>query len=68
MEQIEFVAQLIGSYGFPIVAYCALFWYIVKEQGETRNVLNQLQDLIKSNTEMTYGFLQIIKEVYKGGE
>lgn len=68
MEQIEVVAQLIGSHGFPIVAYCALFWYIVKEQGETRKVLNQLQDLIKSNTEMTYGFLQIIKEVYKGGE
>lgn len=38
---IASIGQLIGSYGFPIVACGALFWYIVKEEREMRNIVQQ---------------------------
>lgn len=59
------IGQLIGSYGFPIVACGALFWYIVKEQRETRAVLDELKSIIQSNTEMTKQFYDLVKEVTK---
>lgn len=62
------VGQLIGAYGFPIVACGALFWYIVKEQRETRKVLGELKDLIESNTDVTRSFVATIKEVFKDGK
>lgn len=38
---ISAIGQLIGSYGFPIVACGALFWYIVKEEREMRAIVQQ---------------------------
>ena len=38
---IATIGQLIGSYGFPIVACGALFWYIVKEEREMRTIVQQ---------------------------
>lgn len=38
---IAAIGQLIGSYGFPIVACGALFWYIVKEEREMRSIVQQ---------------------------
>lgn len=38
---IAAIGQLIGSYGFPIVACGALFWYIVKEEREMRTIVQQ---------------------------
>lgn len=38
---IAAIGQLIGSYGFPIVACGALFWYIVKEEREMRTIIQQ---------------------------
>ena len=38
---ITSIGQLIGSYGFPIVACGALFWYIVKEEREMRTIVQQ---------------------------
>jgi len=38
---IASIGQLIGSYGFPIVACGALFWYIVKEEREMRAIVQQ---------------------------
>ena len=61
------IGQLIGSYGFPIVVSGALFWYIVKEQKETRSVLDELKLIIKENTETTKQFLDLVKEVTRNG-
>lgn len=60
---ISAIGQLIGSYGFPIVACGALFWYIVKEQRETRAVLDELKSIIQSNTEMTKQFRDLVEKV-----
>lgn len=38
---ISAIGQMIGSYGFPIVACGALFWYIVKEEREMRTIVQQ---------------------------
>lgn len=60
---IDQIGQIISSYGFPIVACGALFWYIVKEQRETRVVLDQLKSIIQSNTETQKLILEFIKGV-----
>lgn len=60
---VDQIGQIISSYGFPIVACGALFWYIVKEQRETRDVLDQLKSIIQSNTETQKLILEFIKGV-----
>lgn len=62
-ELVDQIGQIIGSYGFPIVACGALFWYIVKEQRETRAVLDQLKSIIQSNTETQRMILEFVKGV-----
>ena len=57
------IGQLIGSYGFPIVACGALFWYIVKEQRETRSVLDELKSIIQNNTDTQKLILEFVKGV-----
>ena len=64
---VSAIGQLIGSYGFPIVACGALFWYIVKEQRETRSALNDLKTIIQSNTETQKALLDFVKEVTRNG-
>lgn len=64
---VSAIGQLIGSYGFPIVACGALFWYIVKEQRETRAVLDELKSIIQSNTEITKQFSDLVREVTRDG-
>lgn len=64
---ITTIGQIIGSYGFPIVACGALFWYIVKEQKDTRAVLDELKSIIKDNTDTTKQFLELVKEVTRNG-
>lgn len=51
---IASIGQLIGSYGFPIVACGALFWYIVKEEREMRTIVQQ-------NTTVIAQFLEHLK-------
>lgn len=64
---IAVIGQFIGSYGFPIVACGALFWYIVKEQKETRDVLAELKSIIQNNTETQKMILDFVKEVMRHG-
>lgn len=64
---IATIGQFIGSYGFPIVACGALFWYIVKEQKETRAVLAELKSIIQNNTETQKTILDFVKEVTRRG-
>lgn len=61
------IGQIIGSYGFPIVACGALFWYIVKEQEKTRAVLDELKTIIKDNTDTSRQLLELVKEVTRNG-
>lgn len=51
MEHITEVVQAISTVGFPIVMTGALFWYMVKENRETREV-------IQNNTTMLNRILE----------
>ena len=64
---IATIGQLIGSYGFPIVASGALFWYIVKEQRETRAVLDELKSIIQNNTDTQRMILDFVRGVARNG-
>lgn len=36
---LKTISDFISQIGFPIASYCALFWYIVKENRENRQVI-----------------------------
>ena len=55
MENITAVVQAISTVGFPIVMTGALFWYMVKENRETREV-------IQNNTTMLSRILEHMVE------
>ena len=40
VEVLNTIGQFIGTYGFHIVMCGLLFWYMVKEQRETRQVID----------------------------
>lgn len=45
MEIVDMVSELVSNVGFPIAAFCALFWLCtktIKESGdETRRIVDQ---------------------------
>lgn len=67
MENLPTITNIIGQYGFPIVACGALFWYIVIEQRATRKVMEDLKKTIEENTKMVNGFFDLVKELTRNG-
>ncbi len=49
MELSE-LGQLIGTLGFPIVACCAVFWYLQKESENHKQEMSSMRDAINANT------------------
>ena len=45
------VMQAIGSLGFPIVACCALFYYLNKEQESHKEEMTAVREALNRNTE-----------------
>ena len=43
---LENIGTFISLVGFPIAAYCGLFWYIVKENRENRSVIQNNTTII----------------------
>lgn len=58
MEEANVIGQLISTYGFPIVACGALFWFITKEYREMRKI-------IENNTVV---LLRILEHIKKGDD
>lgn len=58
MEEANIIGQLISTYGFPIVASGALFWFITKEYREMRKI-------IENNTAV---LLRILEHIKKEGD
>ena len=58
MEEVNVIGQLISTYGFPIVACGALFWFITKEYREMRKI-------IENNTAV---LLRILEHIKKGDD
>lgn len=47
---INTITQLIGSLGFPIVACCAMAWYVYKIGKQHREEVEKLSEVIQNNT------------------
>lgn len=45
------VMQAIGTLGFPIVACCALFYYLNKEQESHKSEMQTVTDALNRNTD-----------------
>lgn len=47
---VNALIQLIGSLGFPIVACGALFWRMVKSDGQHVEEMNKMSEALNNNT------------------
>lgn len=44
------ITEFIQSVGFPIAAYIALFWYMIKQRENHKIEINQLTEALSNNT------------------
>lgn len=64
---VQVLGQLIGSLGFPIVACCALFWLIDKNETRHTEEIGGLRKTIDENTKILTSLQELIKQlIYKG--
>lgn len=42
--------QLVGSLGFPIVCYGALFWRMIKSDEQHKQEMDKISDALNNNT------------------
>lgn len=47
---VNSLIQLVGSLGFPIVAYGALFWRMVKSDEQHKEEMNKINEALNNNT------------------
>lgn len=50
METLNVIGQFISSYGFPIVACVAMFWYMNKEREDHKKEVDAMTEAINNNT------------------
>lgn len=62
MELTELV-QLIGTLGFPIVACCAVFWYLQKESDNHKQEMTSMRDAINANTSVIAELKMIMQQL-----
>jgi preprotein translocase subunit YajC len=56
------VASLIGSLGFPIVCCIALFWFLNKTNAQHKEEMNKMSEAINNNTAVMNKLIEEIKE------
>lgn len=54
------LGQIIASLGFPIVAACAMFWYVNKESERHRAESKDMQKSLNDNTKVLEGLKELI--------
>lgn len=54
------ISQLIASLGFPIVAACAMFWYVNKQADRHKEETKAMQDSLNENTKVLDGLKELI--------
>ncbi len=47
---VNLLIQLVGSLGFPIVAYGALFWRMVKSDEQHKEEMSKISEALNNNT------------------
>lgn len=62
MELTE-LGQLIGTLGFPIVACCAVFWYLQKESDNHKQEMSSMRDAVNANTSVIAELKMIMQQL-----
>ena len=58
---IQVLGQLIASLGFPIVASCALFWLVNKQDERHKEEMKGLRETIEDNTNVLTSLKEVIQ-------
>lgn len=49
LDIMEF-SQIISTIGFPIAAYVAMFWYMIKQTDAHKEEMNAIKEALNANT------------------
>ena len=58
---VQVIGQLIASLGFPIVACCALFWLVDKNETRHKEEMDSLRKTIEDNTNVLVSLKELIQ-------
>lgn len=58
---VQVLGQLIASLGFPIVACCAMFWMVNKNQERHKDELDGMRKTIEDNTTVLSSIKELIQ-------
>lgn len=61
----EILINAISTLGFPILASCALFWYINRQSENHKEEINALRDTLGENTTILHELKELIKVLIK---
>lgn len=57
----QIIGQLIASLGFPIVACCAMFWMVNKNEERHKDELDGMRKTIQENTNVLSSIKELIQ-------
>lgn len=60
---IQIIGQLIASLGFPIVACCALFWMVNKNEERHKEEIDGMRKTIEDNTNVLASLKELIQVI-----
>lgn len=49
MEMMD-ITQIVSTVGFPIAAYVAMFWYMIKQSERHKEEMDALKEALNANT------------------
>lgn len=49
MEMLD-ITQVISTVGFPIAAYVAMFWYMIKQSDNHKEEMESVKEALNANT------------------
>ena len=58
---VQVIGQLIATLGFPIVACCAMFWMVNKNEERHREEIGDLRKTIEDNTSVLASLKELIQ-------
>lgn len=58
---VQVIGQLIASLGFPIVACCAMFWMVNKNEERHKDEINGMRKTIEDNTNVLSSIKDLIQ-------
>lgn len=58
---VQVIGQLIATLGFPIVACCAMFWMVNKNEERHKEEIGDLRKTIEENTSVLASLKELIQ-------